>query len=109
MTLGSDCEQLRELMLKQYDTGTQHLLLDCSKVTTVDSFGLGEMVAAYSAITRRGGAMKLLAPTKRLIELLKTTRLDILLEGYSDEHSAIASFTSLANAKAQQSLSEFLK
>ena len=109
MTLGSACDQISESILRQYETGSHHLLLDCSSLTTVDSAGLGEIVAAYSAIARRGGSLKLLHPSPRLCELLKTTRLDILLESYDDERAAIASFHGGADAKAQQALNDYLK
>ena len=109
MTLGSGCEQIREALMRQYETGSHHMLIDCSLLTTVDSAGLGEIVASYSAIARRGGSLKLLHPTQRLRELLKTTRLDTLLESYNDEPAAIASFRSGADEKSQQALNDFLK
>ena len=109
MTLGVNSEKVREALLLQYESGMHHLLLDCSQLTMVDSSGLGEIVASYSAIVRRGGSLKLLKPTARLRELLKTTRLDSLLETYEDEPTAIASFHSDADVKAHRALDAFLK
>lgn len=109
MTTGSGCEQIRETLMRQYETGSHHLLIDCSNLTLVDSAGLGEIVAGYSAIARRGGSLKLLHPTPRLRELLKTTRLDLLLETHDDERAAIDSFSNRADLKAQQVLNDFLK
>lgn len=109
MTLNSGCEQVRDMLVAKYDEGFHHLILDCSQLTTVDSNGLGEMVAAYSAIVRRGGALKLLQPSPRLLELLRMTRLNMLLESHTDERACVLSFTSQADAKAKQALNEFLK
>ncbi len=97
------------MLVAKYDAGFHHLILDCSQLTTVDSNGLGEMVAAYSAIVRRGGALKLLQPSPRLLELLRMTRLDMLLESHKDERSCVLSFSFQADAKAKQALNEFLK
>ena len=58
MTLGSGCEQVREVLAAKYDAGFHHLILDCSQLTSVDSHGLGEIVAVYATIVRRGGSLK---------------------------------------------------
>jgi anti-sigma B factor antagonist len=109
MTLGSGSELLRETLIEKFDAGFHRLLIDCSAITTVDSAGLGEIVSAYSAIVRRGGALKLLHPSKRLQELLAITRLDTLLETYDDESAALRSLNAQSSAKAKAALDDFLE
>ena len=61
--------------------GQLHILVDLSKVTYMDSGGVGALVAKYLHVTKRGGQMKLLQLSKRLgrraiIAPPFTTRLD---------------------------------
>ncbi len=109
LTLGSGSERLREALIEKFDAGFHRLLIDCSGLTTVDSHGLGEIVSAYSAIVRRGGALKLLLPSKRLQELLAITGLDTLLETYGDESAALRSLNAQSSAKAKAALDDFLE
>lgn len=81
-------EKFRELMAG----GSRQILLDMGGVTYLDSSGLGELVAAYSAVTDAGGEMKLLHLAKRAHDLLKLTKLCTVFETFEDEASAIESF-----------------
>jgi hypothetical protein len=80
----------------------------CDVRSAVASFGLGELVAAYTAAVRRGGALKLLHVGDRVAKLLTVARLDQLLESHSDKRTAIASFRTTPNAKARAALDGFL-
>ena len=109
LTLGSGSDQVREALIEKVESGFQRLLIDCSQVTTVDSQGLGDIVSAYSAIVRRGGALKLLHPSRRLRDLLKITHIDSLLPCFDDERAAIQSFDARAGAAAKAALDDFLE
>lgn len=106
--MNSGCD-IRGTAAAVCDGGYHFLLVDCSDTVRVDSFGLGELVAAYTAATRRGGALKLLHVSDRLARLLSVAGLDQLLESFSDERTAIASFRSAPNAKARAALEGFLE
>ena len=109
MTMAGGREQVRDTLMAKYEAGFRHLILDCSQITSVDSQGLGEIVGAYAAIVRRGGALRLLQPSKRVRELLKITRLDSLLESFDDEPTALMSFHTQADQKAKIALEAFLE
>ena len=46
--------------------GHKNILVNMGGVTHVDSAGLGELVGAYTTVTKAGGSMKLVNLTKRL-------------------------------------------
>jgi anti-sigma B factor antagonist len=72
----------------------KNILLNLAHVPYIDSAGLGEIIRCFTAIRKRGGSLKLLAPNQRLIDLLSITKLVNVFDWYNDESSALMSFTS---------------
>ena len=58
ITLGEGCTQLRELIRDQLSKGNKNLLLNLGDVTYIDSSGIGELVSAYTGVSKQGGALK---------------------------------------------------
>ena len=73
--------------------GHKNILVNMGGVTTVDSAGLGELVAAYTTVTKAGGSMKLLNLTKKLHDLLAITKLLTIFDTYDSEQDALKQFT----------------
>lgn len=69
-----------------------NVILDLTHVDYVDSTGLGGMVICYTSLKRQGGALKLVNPNKRNIELLALTKLYTVFEVFTDELDAVNSF-----------------
>lgn len=82
-------EQTRELMA----AGHTKILLNLGELLYVDSSGLGDLVASLTAVTKGGGALKLLNPTKRILELLKITHVESLFQIFDNEEAAVESFS----------------
>ena len=80
--------------------GHNRLVLDLGRVRYVDSAGLGEIVAAFSATRARGGTLKLLNVTKRLTDLLIVTKLLMVFDCFDLESDALASFRAVPVARA---------
>ena len=74
-------------------SGSRRLLINLSKVSYMDSSGLGELVSAYTQMQKASGQMKLLNLSKRLNHLLVITKLITVFEIFVSESEAIASFT----------------
>lgn len=74
------------------DQDRRRILLDLSDVRYVDSGGIGELVASYSAAKNRGGALKLVGVTSRLNDLLVITRLLNVFECFDTQREALDSF-----------------
>lgn len=72
--------------------GEKKILLDLEGVSTLDSSGVGELMAAYASAKNRGAALKLLKLAPRVGEVLKVTQLIGFFEIFDDEDSAVSSF-----------------
>jgi anti-anti-sigma factor len=72
--------------------GQKRILVNLKRVPYVDTAGLCDIVEAYVATRRQGGALKLLHPAPHVRAVLTTTRLLTILEAYDSESDAIASF-----------------
>ena len=64
--------------------GLSGIVLEVTKVTAVDSSGLGELTIVYSSASRRNCPMKLVGVTSNLQKMLKMTHLDAVLASAAD-------------------------
>lgn len=92
ITIGAGDTQLRDVITNAVNASRTNILLDLSKVTTIDSSGIGELVGSYTTVTNRGGKLKLLHLPAKLNELLHVTQLITVFEVYEDENEAVKSF-----------------
>ncbi len=92
VTLNDGADQIRDKVKAVLAEGKRHVLINLGQVSYMDSAGLGELVQAYSTVSKQGGALKLVSPTKRLKDLLVITKLITVFDSYDDEASAVASF-----------------
>ena len=92
---GSDVV-LRDKVRSLIQQGHLKLLIDLSQVSYMDSAGLGELVQAYATTRNKGGSLKLVGLTKRLVDLLAITKLATVFESFDREADAIASFSAPA-------------
>jgi anti-anti-sigma factor len=83
---------LSNRMLDLVNKGYRKLVLELAGLPSIDSIGLGEIVRCYTTITRKGAKMKLAAVPKRIVDLLRVTRLIVAFELADTEDDAVASF-----------------
>ena len=93
ITIGSGDVKIRELISEALDEGKAKILLNLSGVSAIDSSGIGEMVACYTTVTKRGGQLKLLKLSPKINDILQVTQLITVFDVYDTEEEAIASFT----------------
>jgi len=72
--------------------GHKKILVNMANVTHVDSAGLGELVGAYTTVTKAGGSLKLVNLTKRLTDLLSITKLLTVFDTFDSEQDALKQF-----------------
>ena len=84
--------QLQILVDKVLSAGTAKILLNLTEVPIIDSMGIGEIVRAFNKVRESGGTLKLVGVTDRVYGALKITQLLDLIESYSTEDEAVASF-----------------
>jgi len=86
--------RLTEMVAK----GTHKLLLNLSELNQVDSSGVRAIVSAYVSLRDRDGAMKLLNPWGKVLEVLHALHLLRVIPSFEDEAEAVASFDSLGHS-----------
>lgn len=92
ITLGEGSGTLRDAVRDLISKGSKKMLLNLGGVDYIDSSGLGELVAAYTAVKNSGGDLKLVNLTKKVSDLLVITKLATVFDVKDDEASAVASF-----------------
>jgi anti-sigma B factor antagonist len=87
-----ETDTLREQVQRLVQAGHNKVILDLTHVDYVDSTGLGGMVICYTTIKKAEGALKLVNPNKRNIEMLALTKLYTIFEVFTDLQDAVNSF-----------------
>jgi anti-sigma B factor antagonist len=62
----------------------RNIEVDLSQTTTVDSCGLGALVALHKTAAARGGVLRLLNPTPPVQQILELTRMHRIFEVVKD-------------------------
>ena len=92
LTIGAGDSDIRSAVNDVLAAGSKKIVLDCSKVSRMDSSGVGELVAAYTSTTNKGGELRLLDLSPKVAQVLQVTRLAGILESYETEEAVVASF-----------------
>jgi anti-sigma B factor antagonist len=92
MSASSPERLLRTTVRSLLERERKCILVNMQNVPYIDSTGLAEIVDAYHATTRRGGALKLANLTPHVRELLTVTMLLTVFEVFESEADALASF-----------------
>ena len=92
VTIGVGDVALRNAVHEAVGGGSKKIMIDLSGVTTIDSSGIGELVAAFTTVTNRGGKLKLLHLPPKVHDIMQVTQLITVFEVFDDEDEAIASF-----------------
>jgi anti-sigma B factor antagonist len=80
---------LREVIRLESDT---KVLIDLSRVSRIDSTGLGILMQCHCHAVKNAGALKLLRPDGPVRRVLSVTKIDSVLQTFEDESAAIESF-----------------
>ena len=100
ITLGPGTREFRQLIADTLESGKKNILLNMAEVYYIDSSGLGELVAAYTAATRRGGKLKLMKLTQRVQDVVQLTKVYRIFEVFDDETTAVRSFEVIPGPEA---------
>jgi len=93
VTLGEGAGMVRDTVTRLMDRGDMKILLNLKEVTYIDSAGLGELVGSYATMANRGGQIKLVHAQNKVQDALRVTRLHGLFQTFTDEDTALRSFT----------------
>jgi anti-sigma B factor antagonist len=92
LDLGEGSAGLRAAIHKYIEQGHRYILLNMEQVNHLDSSGIGELVAAYTAVKRAHGELKLVKLSRAVDNALLITRLYTVFDIHSNEATAVASF-----------------
>ena len=87
-----ESESLSSHLKKLVDNGVRNLLLNLADLTQIDSSGIGIIVWMCVSLRRKGGDLKLLCPSGRVLEVLTLFRLQGVIPSFENEAQALASF-----------------
>jgi len=91
LTLG-ESNQIREKIAALVAAGKHNVVVDLGAVEYIDSTGLGILVICFTSLKKQGGALKLVNPNKRNVELLLLTKLHTVFEVFNEDQDAVNSF-----------------
>jgi anti-sigma B factor antagonist len=90
LTLAEGSE-LHNVVSGLLDSGSQAVLLDCSRVAFIDSLGIGGLVRTWRSVGKRG-KLKLFGLPPYLREVLQITGLLKVMDSFDDVGLALRSF-----------------
>ena len=96
ITLGDGDELLKDKVNSLVNQGQRKIVLNLASVPYLDSAGLGQVVRAYTTVSRHGGSLRLLNLTKRITDLLSITKLLTVFDTFDSEEEAVRSFSAPA-------------
>jgi anti-sigma B factor antagonist len=90
--LGEGDVEIKNAIDEMLMQGRKKFLLNLAKVPYIDSAGLGQIIRGFTAVRKAGGALKLLSPNPRIVDLLTVTKLVNVFDWYNEEPAAVNSF-----------------
>lgn len=89
---GEDNETLRKIIDKAIKTENVEVVIDMSKVTWMNSSGLGMLISALTTLRSSGGDLRLANLNDRLRRPIQITKLDSVFNEYDSVKQAIESY-----------------
>ncbi len=89
---GPDATALNSEVHRFIEKKKKNVVLDLSRVQSMNSSGLGMLIAALTAVRNAGGDLLVAAASKKIESLLVITKLATVFELYPTVKSAIAAF-----------------
>jgi anti-sigma B factor antagonist len=92
IVLGQESDSLRTLVTDLLSQGHNKILLNFAHVDYIDSSGVGYLVGAFTSVRNHEGELKLLNPTKNVLDVMQKTKLYTVFDIKNDEAAALRSF-----------------
>ena len=92
VTIGVGDIMLRDAVYEAINAGSNNILINLKEVSTMDSSGIGELVAAYTTVTNGGGTLKLYSLPPKIHDILHITQLVTVFDLFDDEEEAMESY-----------------
>lgn len=89
LTKGEGASTLQNWIRHCVNTRERKVVLNLDGVQYIDSVGIGELVSALANLQNQGAKLRLLSPTKQIVDLLQITKLYSVFKWFDDEDKAI--------------------
>src|SRR5438094_1532113 len=93
LALGEPVGRLRATMEDLLNSGENRLVLDLEELATMDSSGIGLLSRFLTSTKQQGGSLKLVNPSKFVMQTLKLVGLINLFEVFPESQAAATSFS----------------
>jgi len=93
IVLGEEDNALRDKLKNLIAEGKKQIVVNMSRVESIDSSGLGTLFAAHLSAKAEGASLKLCDLGCRFQEVLQTTRLATVFQVCNTEAAAVKSFS----------------
>jgi anti-anti-sigma factor len=100
LQMGVECKQLELAFDQLLRDGQASVVLDLSKLSKLDSGGLGKIVNCFSRLKTAGGALCLAGTTGMIDGVLKLAHADRFLKSYPSAREAAESFSGSSTSPA---------
>ncbi len=85
-------DQFVESLEKMVDGGLRKIVVDCSKLEHISSYGLGVLIRLHKRLDEKAGDVKFASVKGLIVEVLRLTRLNKLFAMYPDVQTARMAF-----------------
>ena len=92
LKLGDPVNQFRQTMEELIATGECKIVISLDELRFMDSSGIGALMRSFASAKQHGGNVKLVNPTKLVLQTLKLVSVLNLFEVFTDDASAVGSF-----------------
>jgi anti-sigma B factor antagonist len=89
---GPDCQRIGQEVEQLLGRNERRLIFDLSRVSFVDSGGLGEIVKCFSKLKKSGGSLRLAGVQGMIATVIKITQVDKVIEIYPTAVEAAGNF-----------------
>jgi anti-anti-sigma factor len=102
LTLGNRLMEVEHVIKQHIEKGSKKLVLDVTKLTFLDSAGIGMVMVCSGAIQQAGGRMLIVGAEGKVGRVLELTHIHEVIGMHSDLASACAAFDAPAPAAPRQ-------
>ncbi len=84
--------RFKEDLVALIETGVEHVIVDLSRVTFIDSTALGVIISGVKRLAEREGRLAIVAGSRPVVRILAVTGLDKILTVFDTRAAALAAF-----------------
>ncbi len=92
LKLGVAADSFKQLLDELAGNNETQIVLNVEEVPIMDSSGIGVLVRGLTAMKQRGGSIKLVKPSKMVLQTLKLVAVMNLFEIFDEDEAAVASY-----------------